>query len=117
MSPAIRLVLRVGFDPTHFVFVQPDEGDGMRSGRMDHFGAEVGSEEAVDEILASARRFRQTDSRVDISGSRRRVRDHQLLRRVHLPDAGRGAALPSVSHVVEEETVDSTVAPRAPERA
>jgi hypothetical protein len=46
--------------------VQPDSGDAMRPGRMDHFGVGVDSEEAVDEILAAARQFQQRDSRVEI---------------------------------------------------
>ena len=33
---------------------------------MDHFGVEVSSEEAVDEILTAARQFQHKDSRVEI---------------------------------------------------
>jgi hypothetical protein len=65
-EPGNPLVIRVGVEPTQFVFVQPEAGDGMRPGHMDHFGVEVGSEEAVDEIIAVARRYQQTDSRVEI---------------------------------------------------
>lgn len=60
------LVIRVGVDPTQFVFVQPDAGGAMQPGHMDHFGVEVSSEEAVDEILTAARQFQRKDSRVEI---------------------------------------------------
>ena len=65
-EPGNPLVIRVGLEPTQFVFVQPDSDDAMRPGHMDHFGVEVDSEEAVDEILAAARQFQQQDSRVEI---------------------------------------------------
>jgi hypothetical protein len=65
-EPGNPLVIRVGVEPTQFVFVQPDAGDGTQPGHMDHFGVEVSSEEAVDEILTAARQFQHTDSRVEI---------------------------------------------------
>jgi predicted enzyme related to lactoylglutathione lyase len=65
-EPGNPLVIRVGVEPTQFVFVQPDAGGGMQPGHMDHFGVEVSSEEAVDEILTAARQFQQKDSRVEI---------------------------------------------------
>ena len=65
-EPGNPLVIRVGVEPTQFVFVQPDAGGAMRPGPMDHFGVEVSSEEAVDEILAAAREIQQRDSRVEI---------------------------------------------------
>ncbi|MDP9334490.1 MAG: VOC family protein [Actinomycetota bacterium] len=65
-EPGNPLVIRVSVEPTQFVFVQPDPGDATRPGHMDHFGVEVSSEEAVDEILTAARQFQQKDSRVEI---------------------------------------------------
>jgi hypothetical protein len=65
-EPGNPLVIRVSVEPTQFVFVQPEAGDGMRAGHMDHFGIEVSSQEAVDEILAAARQFQLKDSRVEI---------------------------------------------------
>jgi hypothetical protein len=65
-EPGNPLVIRVGVEPTQFVFVQPDPGDGMQPGHLDHFGVEVSSEDAVDEILTAARQFQQKDSRVEI---------------------------------------------------
>jgi hypothetical protein len=38
----------------------------MQPSHMDHFGVEVSSEEAVDEILTAARLFQEQDSRVEI---------------------------------------------------
>jgi hypothetical protein len=55
-EPGNPLVIRVGVQPTQFVFVQPDAGDAMQPGRTDHLGVEVSSEEAVDEIVTAARR-------------------------------------------------------------
>jgi hypothetical protein len=65
-EPGNPLVIRVSVEPTQFVFVQPEADEPMRAGNMDHFGVEVRSEEAVDEILAAARQFQQKDSRVEI---------------------------------------------------
>jgi hypothetical protein len=65
-EPGNPLVLRVGVDPTQFIFVQPEVGDATRSGPMDHFGVEVSSKDALDEILTSAREYRQRDRRVEI---------------------------------------------------
>jgi predicted enzyme related to lactoylglutathione lyase len=65
-EPGNPLVIRIDVEPTQFVFVQPDGGDGMQPGDMDHFGVEVSSEGAVDEILTAARQFQQKDSRVEI---------------------------------------------------
>jgi len=86
-EPGNPLVLRVGIHPTQFVFVQPDEGDAMHSGHRDHFGVEVGSEEALDDILASARRYQQKDSRVEIV-------DKQLVR------------TPSTDRAIDYETIN-----------
>jgi hypothetical protein len=65
-EPGNPLVIRIHVEPTQFVFVQPQHADAMRAGDMDHFGIEVESEEALDAILTSARRFQQHDSRVEI---------------------------------------------------
>jgi hypothetical protein len=65
-EPGNPLVIRVSVEPTQFVFVQTDPGEAMQPGHMDHFGVEVSSEEAVDEILTAARRIQQKDSRVEI---------------------------------------------------
>ena len=65
-EPGNPLVIRVGVEPTQFVFVLPVTDEPMRAGNMDHFGVEVSSEEAVDEILTAACQFQQKDSRVEI---------------------------------------------------
>src|SRR3954470_6149529 len=54
-EPGNPLVIRVGVEPTQFVFVQPVTDEPTQAGNMDHFGVEVRSEEAVDEILTAAR--------------------------------------------------------------
>jgi hypothetical protein len=69
-EPGNPLVLRVGVEPTQFVFVQPDADQAMQPGHMDHFGVEVDSEEAVDQILTTARQFQQNDPRVEIVDKR-----------------------------------------------
>jgi predicted enzyme related to lactoylglutathione lyase len=56
-EPGNPLVIRVSADPVQFVFVQPESGEEMRAGRIDHFGVEVGNKEAVDQMLAAARQF------------------------------------------------------------
>ena len=65
-EPGNPLVIRISSEPTQFVFVQPDAGDGTRAGYMDHFGIDVPSEAALDDILAAAYRYREKDERVDI---------------------------------------------------
>ncbi len=65
-EPGHPLVIRIHVAPTQFVFVQPEAADAMRAGGMDHFGIEVDSEEALDAILASARRLQMHDPRVEI---------------------------------------------------
>jgi hypothetical protein len=70
-----RLVLGV-HTIEQFVFLIADESP-MTAPRLDHFGLSVGTERELDEILAKAEAYRESDDRVDIID--KAVDDHGML--------------------------------------
>jgi hypothetical protein len=48
-----------------FVFLIADD-EPMTAPRLDHFGLSVGTEAELDEVLAKAKAYRETDDRVDV---------------------------------------------------
>ncbi len=59
-----RLVL-MAYTYGQFVFLIADN-EPMRNPRMDHFGMQVATMEELDEMLASAKSYRERDDRVDL---------------------------------------------------
>lgn len=59
-----RLVM-MAYEYTQFVFLIADEAP-MRAPRMDHFGMGVATEAELDDFLARARSYQESDSRVDL---------------------------------------------------
>src|SRR5688500_12311089 len=53
-------------DPTQFVYIHPEDGEGMRAQRLDHYGVQVATEEELDLVLERARRYQEKDDRVSI---------------------------------------------------
>ncbi|MGH9207402.1 MAG: hypothetical protein ACRD1G_12720 [Acidimicrobiales bacterium] len=70
-----RLVLQV-HTIDQFVFLVSDENP-MACPRLDHYGLSVTTEDALDEILAKAKAFKEQDSRVDIVD--KELTDHGML--------------------------------------
>jgi len=64
-------------DPHVFVFIV-DEKEGMIAPPLDHFGIEVFDEAELDEMLAKAKTYRDTDDRVQII--EKKVENHTATR-------------------------------------
>lgn len=70
-----RLVLSC-YTYEQFVFLIADDPP-MQAPRLDHFGISVSTEAELDDMLERAKRFRETDDRVDIID--KKVDDHEVL--------------------------------------
>ena len=60
-----RLVLQC-FSVEEFLYINGDDDETMRAGKLDHFGISVPSKERFEETIEKARRFREKDLRVEI---------------------------------------------------